>query len=72
MDKPMKQSNMEKIFAYLKEIQGMAHPSIIHEFHPSMFTKQLTAHLYDMQNLSEKVIFLLENETNQQSKKELK
>jgi len=42
----------------------MAHPSIIHEFHPSkkLFTKQLTAHFYDMQNLSGKVICLLENE----------
>jgi len=58
----MEQDNMEKIFAYLKEIQGMAHPSIIHEFHPSMFTKQLTDHFYSMQNLSGKVICLLENE----------
>ena len=60
----MEQDNMEKIFAYLKEIQGMAHPSIIHEFYPSkkLFTKQLTAHFYGMQNLSGKVICLLENE----------
>ena len=60
----MKQNNMEKIFEYLKEIQGMAHPSIIHEFHPSkkLYTKQLTDHFYDMQNLSGKVISLLEKE----------
>ena len=63
----MKQDNMKKIFTYLKEIQGMAHPSIIHEFHPSkkLFTKQLTSHFYGMQNLSGKVICLLGKETNQ-------
>ena len=60
----MPNKKLKKIWDYLKEIQGMAHPSIIHEFHPSkkLFTKQLTAHFYSMQNLSGKAICLLENE----------
>jgi len=58
----MPNKKLKKIWDYLKEIQGMAHPSIINDFNQACFLKHLTAHLFIFQNLSGKAICLLENE----------